>query len=73
MKSKKEYDIEIGEIIRKARKRKKMNQEDLAKILEVDRTTIAKYETGSNPINMSTFFQICEILGEDPLEVLGGI
>lgn len=73
MKTKKEYDIEIGEAIRKLRKSKKLNQEALGNLIGVERSTIAKYETGSNPIDMSTFFQICELLGADPVEVLGGI
>lgn len=73
MKAKKEYDYEIGMAIRKARKRKRMNQEALADLIGVDRTTISKYESGSNPIGISAFLQICEALGVDPAEILGGI
>lgn len=73
MKSKKEYDYEIGKAIQKARKRKRMNQGALAEMIGVDRTTISKYESGSNPIGMSAFLQICEALGVDPAEILGGI
>lgn len=73
MKNKKEYDKLIGTAIRSARKRKKMNQESLAQLLGVDRSTISKYETGDNPIDMSTFMQICDVLGMDYVQVLEDI
>lgn len=73
MKTKKEYDIAIGETIRKLRKSKKLSQEALGDKIGVERSTIAKYESGSNPIDMSVFLQICEVLGADPAETLGAI
>ena len=73
MKSKKQYDYEIGKAIQKARRRKKMNQEALADLIGVDRTTISKYESGSNPIDMSVFLQICEVLGVSWADILGDI
>lgn len=73
MKSKKQYDYEIGKAIQKARRRKKMNQEALADLIGVDRTTISKYESGSNPIDMSAFLQICEALGVSWADILGDL
>ena len=70
MKSKKEYDQLIGKALRSARKRKRMSQDTLAQLLGIDRRTISKYETGDNPIDMSTFMQICDVMGLDAIQVL---
>jgi len=56
--------VSLGKILRKLRLSKKLNQSDLAKLLNIDRTTYGKYETGdSSPdygklLKMANFFEV---------------
>lgn len=50
-----------GKFIAQLRKEKKMTQDDLAKKLFVDRTTISKWELGENNISIDTLVKISDL------------
>ena len=55
--------IEIGEKIRKERKRKKISQEQVAKNLGMSRTTISQIESGTvQEIGVRKLIRILELL-----------
>lgn len=64
-----EYRILLG-IIRQARIEAGMTQDALATSLKVPRTTIVKWETGQQRMDLLEFWTLCEALGSDPLELL---
>lgn len=43
-----------GELLKQLRKEKRLTQQDIAKFLRVDRSTIGKYETGESNFNVAT-------------------
>ena len=52
----------FSENLRAARKEKMMTQQELADLMNINRSTIAKYETtGSYPL-AANIFKLCEIL-----------
>ncbi len=48
-----DYLVEVGKVIRENRNKKNISQEKLALYLEVDRSTISKYESGSTDMPVS--------------------
>ena len=64
---------DIGELIRRERKREGVTQAQLAKMVNVSRTTITKYETGK-PVPHDTLMKIIEELRSPRLrlEIMGG-
>lgn len=54
---------EIGAMLRSHRKARKMTQEDLAKVIGVDRSYISKVEHGEQNMYISTLGCICSALG----------
>lgn len=61
----------IGEKIRKARKEKGMTQEELAELLGIQKSAVAKYENGRvQNIKRSTLKRISAILGIPPSELI---
>ena len=62
-----EIDVLIGSRIRSYRKFKNISQEKLGAKLGLTFQQIQKYESGSNRIGMSRFFQIAEALEVSPL------
>lgn len=66
--------MDIGEKIRAARLAKGMTQEELGDILGVQKSAIAKYESGRVVnIKRSTLKKISEILGIRPAELIGDV
>lgn len=60
----------FGEIIKDARKEKRITQRDLAKMISVDFTYISKIETGAlEPPSESVIDKIAKILELDPNEL----
>lgn len=63
--------MNIGEKIKKARTEKGMTQEELGKILGVQKSAIAKYENGRVVnIKRSTLKKISDVLGLKPHELI---
>ena len=61
----------IGQRIRKLRKRRKMNQTELAQILDKSLRTVQKYESGEIEISVGVVNQIAEALGSTSAYILG--
>jgi len=60
----------FGEVIKDARKEKRITQRDLAKMISVDFTYISKIETGAlEPPSESVIGKIAKILELDPNEL----
>jgi transcriptional regulator with XRE-family HTH domain len=60
---------EIGELIKTARKEKKLTQSDLAKDVGITRQTLSKLEKGLiDKVSLQLFIKILETLGKE-LEV----
>ena len=54
--------IDIGEQIRKLRKKKKMSQEELACQIGVSVITVSRIESGMTTMNIQTLMNLSEIL-----------
>ncbi len=56
----KNINVDIsGTRLKELRKENKLTQEELANILKSDRSTLAKYEKGTNIISTSYLYEIC--------------
>lgn len=55
----------FGTNLRELRKSKGYTQEDLAKLLHIDRTTLTKYETGLSEPDFTRLKEICAIFEVD--------
>lgn len=49
--------------LRDIRMEKRMNQADLAKLLNVSSMTVSRYESGGSDIDSTTVCKLCEIFG----------
>lgn len=57
------FQIKLGERIKKIRKSNNYTQADLAKMLETSESTISKIEKGQFLISLRTLVQLSEMLG----------
>ncbi|MFZ7947255.1 MULTISPECIES: helix-turn-helix domain-containing protein [Bacillaceae] len=62
--------IEIGSLIKKARKLKGLTQEELSKAIDLSRASIANIERGNQKISIYTLYQIAEVLKVSPQSLL---
>ena len=60
----KDYSYELGNLIQKYRKEKKLTQEDLAGLLSTDRNVISRYERGETIPSAIILMQIAQCLDE---------
>ena len=60
----------LGRILWKARKKKKINQTDLAKKIGMSKETFIKREKDPGDITMKEFRRIALVLEEDPAELI---
>ncbi len=67
-----DYTI-IGQRLKKARKAKKMTQEELSEKLDVSIAFLSRIERGNSQVNLKRLVQICEILEVSPGEILNGV
>ena len=67
-----DYTI-IGQRLKKARKAKKMTQEELSEKLDVSIAFLSIIERGNSQVNLKRLVQICEILEVSPGEILNGV
>lgn len=68
-----EIDVEIGSRLRKLRMARGMSQTVLAEGLNITFQQVQKYEYGRNRLSCATMLKACEILGCEPLDIVGGI
>lgn len=64
-----EYRILLS-LLRSARQAAGVTQEDAAIKLEIPRSTVTKWETGQQRIDVLEFWSFCEVIGVDPLVLL---
>lgn len=55
-------DTFVGIALRAARRSRGYRQHDLAELLGVDRSTIARYEGGTRSMSVSTLIQVAQVL-----------
>lgn len=63
-------EISIGKKIRELRKLKGMNQEQLGKLLNIEKSQISKYEKGTNQPPIDKIKKLAEIFDINPDELL---
>ena len=63
---------EIGEVIAKCRKEKKLTQAQLAERLNITDRAVSKWETGKSMPDSSIMLELCEILGITVNDLLSG-
>ena len=61
---------EIGNKIREAREAQGISQDDLADVMETDRKTVSRHETGEQEMKISAFFQYYDALNARPEQLL---
>ncbi|NTV99945.1 MAG: helix-turn-helix transcriptional regulator [Oscillochloris sp.] len=66
-------DSDVGKALRAARLSRGLRQDDLAELLGVDRSTIARYESGARSMSIATLVQIAELLKRPVMAFLPGI
>jgi transcriptional regulator with XRE-family HTH domain len=64
---------QIGSALRAARWSRGVTQDDLARLLGVDRTTIARYEAGTRPIPAAALVRCTRFLQMTVDELLGNV
>ena len=66
--------MNVGEKIKAARLRKGYTQEELGKMIGVQKSAVAKYESGRVVnIKRSTLKKLSEVLGIPPVELVDGV
>lgn len=63
--------MRFAECLQSIRKSEKVTQLQLAEIIGVDRTTVAKYETGAREPDLETLCKLAEALNVSTDELLG--
>ena len=61
----------IGQRIKQLRKRKGLNQTELAQMLKKSLRTVQKYETGEIEVSIAVVNQIADLLDSTPTYILG--
>lgn len=59
----------VGTIVREARLNKRMTMKDLGKLTGYSEVAIHNYELGTRGMSIETFFEVCNILDIDVLDV----
>jgi transcriptional regulator with XRE-family HTH domain len=57
-----QIDAHVGTALRAARLSRGLRQDDLAEQMGVDRSTIARYESGARSMSVSTLIQVANLL-----------
>lgn len=63
-------DVQVGERLRAARLRAVLTQGDLALALGVDRSTVAKWESGERAMTVVALTRVADVLGIPPAALL---
>jgi DNA-binding XRE family transcriptional regulator len=64
-----EYRILLG-LVRQARRDAQITQDDLATRIQAPRSTITKWETGQQRMDLLEFWSYCQGIGANPIELL---
>ncbi|NTU84957.1 MAG: helix-turn-helix transcriptional regulator [Chloroflexales bacterium] len=65
-------DAQVGERLRAARLRAVLTQGELASALGVDRSTVAKWESGERAMTVAALTRVAHVLGVTPTSILEG-
>ena len=65
----KEYQI-ILRLLIQARKAAGVTQVNLAASLDIPRSTVSKWETGEQRIDLLELWSVCDAIGVDPIQLL---
>jgi len=68
-----QIDLDVGAALRAARLSRGLRQEDLAGLLSVDRSTIARYESGARSMSVGTLIQVAQLLSRPAVAFLPGV
>jgi transcriptional regulator with XRE-family HTH domain len=68
-----QIDVHVGAALRAARLSRGLRQDDLAEQMRVDRSTIARYESGTRSMSVSTLIQAADLLSRPAMIFLPGI
>lgn len=63
--------MSLGKTLKELRLSKKLNQSDLAKLLNIDRTTYGKYETGDSSPDYDKLLKLADFFGVSTDYLLG--
>ena len=63
-------DAQVGERLRASRLRAVLTQGELARVLGVDRSTVAKWESGERAMTVSALTRAAHVLGVAPAALL---
>ncbi len=63
--------LDIGEVLKRTRKERKISQQELAERLGVSKKTIVNWESDRNKPDLDTIPLICGVIGISPAELLG--
>ncbi len=68
-----QIDTDVGRALRKARLSRGLRQEDLADLLGLDRSTIARYESGTRSMSVAVLIQAATVLSRPATFFLPGV
>lgn len=57
------FDVRLGQALRKARIRKRLRQPYIAELMNVSKMTISHWETGKRSMTAENLSRYCKILG----------
>lgn len=67
------FDVALGRTIRKVRKKQKVTQLKLSKLIGIDEKQLSRYEYGDCGLTAYRLNQICKALGISTSEVINNI
>jgi transcriptional regulator with XRE-family HTH domain len=68
-----QIDVDVGMALRAARLSRGLRQDDLANLLGVDRSTIARYESGARSMSVATLIKVAQLLSRPVIAFLPGV
>lgn len=63
----------LGKTIKELRDKLNKSQEEFAKDIEVSRASLANYESGSQPVSVSTLYKIAIVLNKEIYDLLPSV
>lgn len=66
----KEYDLLLGSTMKQYRKKCKMTQDSVSKIVGCSKYTISRLENGNTHCDDSFIMKLCDIYGENYIETM---
>lgn len=66
-----EFDVRLGNKLKKLRDQVGLNQQHISTLLEIPRSALALIESGKRPLSIEEFDLICRIYRISPNEILG--